>query len=333
MKKLFPILAICILAITSCASQKAARVHVEGNKFIDPQGNAIVFRGLCFSDPVKLERDGHWNEEYFAEAAEWGANVVRFAVHPGHINSFGWDETFALMDKGVEWARKYKLYIIMDWHSIGNLKEEKFTARYYDTSQEETLKFWKTVATRYKDEPQVAFYELFNEPTVHGEALGDCSWAEWKALQESIIDEIRAINPYACCLCAGFDWAYDLTCIAEAPIERENIGYVSHPYPMKRRQPWEGQWEKDWGYVADKYPVFCTEIGFCYPEERGAHVPVKDNGEYGPAITDYLASKGISFTVWCFDPQWAPMLFEDWDYTPTSQGKFFKNYLQQHKAE
>lgn len=66
-------------------TEVAGRVHVEGNQFVDPQGFPIIFRGLCFSDPVKLERDGHWNEEYFAKAAEWGANIVRFAVHPQNI--------------------------------------------------------------------------------------------------------------------------------------------------------------------------------------------------------------------------------------------------------
>lgn len=336
MKKILLILAVCATAFASCSQPKqqpVARVHVEGNQFIDPQGNPIVFRGLCFSDPVKLERDGHWNEEYFAKAAEWGANIVRFAVHPQNINSFGWDETFAIMDKGMEWAKQYGLYVIMDWHSIGNLKDARFTSDMYVTDLNETLKFWSTVAERYKDEPQLALYELFNEPTVSGENIGSCTWEEWKSIQENIIDTIRAINPDACCICAGFDWAYDLTQIAEAPVERDNIGYVSHPYPMKRSQPWEEQWEKDFGYVADTYPVICTEIGFCLPEERGAHVPVKDNGEYGPAITNYFAQKGISFTVWCFDPQWAPMLIEDWTFTPTTQGKFFKAYLESHSDQ
>lgn len=327
-KRILLISAACLLALCACTQQKVARVHVEGNKFIDPQGNEIVFRGLCCSDPVKLERDGHWNEEYFAKAAEWGANVVRFAVHPENINSFGWEETFALMDKGVEWAKKYSLYIIMDWHSIGNLKDEKFTSDMYVTTMEETLEFWRTVATRYKDEPQIALYELFNEPTVTAEGIGTCTWEEWKTIQESVIDAIREINPEACCICAGFNWAYDLTSVATAPIARENIAYVSHPYPMKRNQPWEEQWEADWGYVADTCPVICTEIGYCLPEEPGAHIPVMDDGSYGPAITGYLEQKGISFTVWCFDPQWAPMLIEDWTFTPTTQGKFFKGYLQ-----
>jgi len=29
---------------------------VQGNKFIGPDGKELVFRGLCFSDPVKLVR-------------------------------------------------------------------------------------------------------------------------------------------------------------------------------------------------------------------------------------------------------------------------------------
>jgi len=32
--------------------------------------------------------------------------------------------------------------------------------------------------------------------------------------------------------------------------------------------------------------------------------------------------------VWCFDTRWAPTLISDWDYTPTTQGRFFKAYLQ-----
>ena len=51
--------------------------------------------------------------------------------------------------------------------------------------------------------------------------------------------------------------------------------------------------------------------------------------EYGEHITKYFERKGISFTVWCFDTSWAPMLISDWNFTPTTQGRFFKAYLQQ----
>ena len=331
MKSSFSVLlisALLALALSCSSGEKNNWVKVDGNHFLDPQGNELVFRGLCFSDPVKLVRDGQWNERYFSEAAAWGANVVRFAVHPLNLNDMGWEETFEAMDQGIEWARQHGLYVIMDWHSIGNLKDELYTAEYYVTTKAETFKFWRTVAERYKDEPTVALYELFNEPTVTAEGVGSCSWTEWKELQEEIIDTVRAYNPNAICLCAGFNWAYDLTPVASEPIGRENIAYVAHPYPMKRSEPWEEQWEQDFGYVADTYPVICTEIGFCLEDEPGAHIPVISTPEYVTHITEYLESKGISFTVWCFDVDWAPMLISDWNFTPTTQGNLFKAYLQ-----
>ena len=332
MKKLFVIIVTgVVLALAASCKPEKGWVKVEGNQFVDPQGNELVFRGLCLADPVKLVREGQWNERLFAEAADWGANVVRFAVHPTNLNSLGWEETFAAMDQGIEWAKKYGMYVIMDWHSIGNLKDELYTSPMYNTTQEETFKFWRTVAERYKDEPAVALYELFNEPTVTAPEVGSCTWTEWKEMQEQLIDAIRAINPNAVCLCAGFNWAYDLTQVAEEPVNRPNIAYVSHPYPMKRSEPWEPQWEKDFGYVADTYPVICTEIGFCLADEPGAHIPVMSTDVYGEHITKYFEQKGISFTVWCFDTSWAPMLISDWDFTPTTQGRFFKAYLQSKK--
>jgi aryl-phospho-beta-D-glucosidase BglC (GH1 family) len=240
----------------------------------------------------------------------------------------GWDRTFQAMDQGIEWAKQHGMYVIMDWHSIGNLKDERYTSGMYNTTKAETFRFWRTVALRYKDEPTVALYEIFNEPTVTAPNVGTCSWTEWKQLQEQIIDTIRTYNPKAICLCAGFNWAYDLTPIAKEPIARTGVAYVSHPYPMKRNEPWEEQWEKDFGYVADTYPVICTEIGFCLENEPGAHIPVMSTDVYGEHITRYFEKKGISFTVWCFDTSWAPMLISDWNFTPTTQGRFFKAYLQ-----
>lgn len=200
----------------------------------------------------------------------------------------------------------------------------------YDTTIEETFRFWKAAAERYGDEPVVAIFELFNEPTftVENAGMRPVEWAEWKTLMESLIDAIREIAPEKICLVAGFNWAYDLTPVASAPIERSNVAYAAHPYPMKRPAPWPEKWEADFGFVADSYPVICTEIGYCLENERGAHIPVIADDSYGEEITRYLDSKGISFTIWCFDPHWAPTLIEDWDFTPTTQGRFFKEYLQ-----
>jgi endoglucanase len=311
------------------ATEKIKQVSVKGNKFVTPDGKAIVFRGLNTSDPDKLEREGHWDKRHFEEIKSWGANLVRFPVHPTAWRKRGNDEYFKLLDKGVALAEEQGLYVVIDWHSIGNLKNEMYQNPMYETTIKETFEFWRAVAKHYKGNNTVAFFELFNEPTVIRGELGSCSWDEWKTLMEEIILIIRSTGSTAVPLVAGFNWAYDLKEVDKNPIKADGIGYVSHPYPQKRSKPWEQQWTEDWGYVAEKYPLMLTEIGFCGADDRGAHIPVISDESYGDAINQYTNEKGISYVVWVFDPHWSPMLFSDWNYTPTRQGRYFKKAMQE----
>jgi len=310
------------------SENKLPQLRVDGKNIVDENGRILQLRGVCFSDPDKLEKDGHWNLEYFTEAKDWGCNVVRFAVHPTRLNSRGWDAYFELMDKGVEWAEDLGMYVIIDWHSIGNLNEGKYTSRMYTTSWEETVKFWKTIAEHYKGNTTVAVYELYNEPTKAGAQL---SWATWRPTMEKLIDEINSVDDGKIYLVAGMNWGYFLDEVGENPVKRENIAYCTHPYPQKREKPWELQWEKDWGFVTDTYPIIATEFGFMDANDRGAHIPCISDESYGEAIINFFNKKNISYTVWCFDPDWPPYLIKDWDFTPTIQGEFFRKAMLEKK--
>lgn len=330
---------VFLLAMLSCWVVEAVaqapdlpRLSVQGNQFVTPDGRAFVCRGLNTSDPDRLQTQGHWNTALFQEMKAWGANVVRFPIHPTAWRRQGKANYLKLLDEGIALAREQGLYVILDWHSIGNLRTEMYQADMYETTRKETFEFWRTVAGRYKGNNTVAFFELFNEPTTYNGQLGVCSWSDWKVLNEEMIGIIRANGGMAIPLVAGFNWAYDLTPIASDPIRAEGIGYVSHPYPQKRPKPWEPQWTKDWGFVKDKYPLILTEIGFSGAEEQGAHVPVISDESYGEAITKYCDERQISWVVWVFDPQWAPRLFTDWSFqTLTRHGVYFKKALTDRK--
>ena len=326
------ILIIITLAAFICNtvqvnSKSLPKVHVDGKNIVTETGKVIRLKGVSFSDPDKLEHDGQWNKAYFQEARNWGCNAVRFAVHPTRLNDRGWDAYFELMDKGVKWAEELEMYVIIDWHSIGNLNTEKFSNKMYNTTWDETIKFWKTTAKRYKGNPTVAVYELFNEPTNEGGKLGELSWGTWKPSLEKIIDAVATIDDEKIFLVAGMNWGYFLNEVIENPVARKNVAYCTHPYPQKREKPWEPQWEEDWGSVADTYPIIATEFGFMGADERGAHIPCISDESYGEAIISYFDKKGISYTVWCFDPNWPPTLITDWNFTPSRQGKFFKEIL------
>jgi hypothetical protein len=308
-------------------------IRVEGNHFLNEAGATVIFQGVSIEDPDDLQRNGHWNRGLFEAIAAWNANLVRLPVHPPRFRRRGAQQYFELLDQAVLWANELGLYLIMDWHSIGNLLKQRFQDPQYDTSERETVQFWRSVASRYQKVPTVALYELFNEPTFGPKGrLGSTSWPDWKHLNEQLIDVIREQNPAAIALVAGFDWAYDLRPVAEAPIERPGVAYVSHPYPGKTHPPYAAQWDQTFGFVAERYPLIATEIGYMPPDAPGAHVPAIDSGNYGVEISDYLARKGASWVAWCFSPGWPPTLISDWSYTPNAAGSQFRAVMKRRPA-
>jgi hypothetical protein len=296
-------------------------IKVEGNKFVDPQGKTILLRGLSISDPDKIERQGHWNKGHFEKVKEMGTMLVRIPVHPVAWRERTPEKYLKLLDQAVEWCTDLGMYVMIDWHSIGNLGMELFQNPMYNTTKTETYQFWGTIARHFRGNNTVAFYELFNEPTIYRGELGSLPWSEWKKINENIINLIRAFDTETIPLVAGLDWAYDLSPLRDDPVNAEGIGYVTHPYAHKRTQPWEPKWEENFGFAAGKYPVVATEFGLDgFPGGN-------NNSGYGNSIIKYLEGKGISWMCWVFDPEWGPRLLQSWDYSLTDGGKFFTKAL------
>jgi aryl-phospho-beta-D-glucosidase BglC (GH1 family) len=314
-------------------NKKMPLISVKGNKFVDPDGNTVLFRGMAISDPDKLEMQGHWSKDHFVKVKELGTKLVRIPIHPIAWRERTPAEYLKLLDQAVGWCTELDMYVILDWHTIGNLETEVFQDPMYVTTKQETYNFWRTISRHYAGHNTVAFFELFNEPTTYREQLGPVSWDDWKKIVENEITLIRAYNPQVIPLVAGFDWAYDLTPLRLSPIAAEGIAYTVHPYANKRSQPWEPKWEEDFGFAAEKYPVIATEFGgFARPPGTNSPPPAaestgrgnRNNPAYGPAIINYLEGKGISWTVWCFDPEWGPTLIRNWNYELTPSGEFAK---------
>jgi len=309
--------------LNSPDGKKLPLVSVKGNKFVDPDGKAMVFRGVNIADPDKIEGEGHWSKDLFVKVKETGATVVRIPVHPVAWRGRGTTDYLVLLDQAVQWSTDLGMYVDIDWHSIGNLKDGLFQDPMYETSLPETLNFWRTMAAHYNGNHTVAFFELFNEPTLYRGQLGSMTWDEWRGINEEMISLIRAYDKETIPLVAGLDWAYDLAPLRDSPVRAVNIGYVTHPYPNKRLRPWESKWEEDFGFAAANYPMIATEIGFS--DHYGSKA---DNDEYGADITKYLDTKGIGWIVWCFDPEWGPSMISSWDtFELTGEGKFFSGEM------
>jgi endoglucanase len=298
-------------------------IRVQGNKFVNSNGDTILFRGLAIADPDNIEGQGHWSKKHFEKVKEMGAMIVRIPIHPIAWRERTPEKYLELLDQAITWCTELEMYVILDWHSIGNLGMELFQQPIYDTTKKETYEFWRTIAGHFRGHNTVAFYEIFNEPSLCWGQFGSMSWSEWKKINESIIRLIRAYDRETIPLVAGFDWAYDLSFLRDDPVNAEGIGYVTHPYSKKRKPPWKDKWEEDFGFAADHYPVVATELGF---ELKDNEKMEKDH--YGYQIIRYLENRGISWLAWVFDPDWHPRMLKSWDtYELTGCGEFFKKAL------
>jgi endoglucanase len=309
-------------------ARKLPLIKVNGTRFVNTNGDTLLFRGLAISDPDKIEHQGHWGKNHFAKVKEMGATIVRIPIHPISWRERTPQKYLQLLDSAVVWCTDLGMYIMIDWHSIGNLGMELFQDPMYNTTKTETYEFWRIMARHFRGNNTVTFYEIFNEPTLYRGELGTMSWSEWKTINENVIHLIRAYDTEKIPLVAGLDWAYDLTPLNIEPINAEGIGYVTHPYPFKRTPPYEPKWDEDFGFAAQRYPVVATEFGFGLGKEGMA-----ENGEYGRTIINYFEKKNISWVCWCFDPEWGPRLLKSWNYDLTEAGEFFKQAMQGKAAK
>ena len=327
----------------SLLTERQTTLRVSGKDIVTENGDVFVMRGVNIADPDKLFIQERWNRRLFEEIADWGANTIRLPVHPMGWRKRGPDWYLERIDEAVFWANSLGLYLIMDWHSIGNLKTQMFQHPMYQTSMAETRDFWRRIAFRYRDAPTVAVYELFNEPTDNfigngAGSLGPLDWESWRETVEQLVDIVQVYDPVSISLVGGMNWAYNLEPVAQMPVRRDGIAYASHAYPQKAnpdentRQAFHDAWQKNWGFVAETYPVIATEIGWVREDGYNAHVPVIDNdGDYGPNLVRFMRERGISWTVWNFDVDWSPTMISDWDFTPTEQGAFFRDVMRRAK--
>ena len=315
--------------------------RTAGNRIVDGTGRPAVFRGVAVPEVVWLsqrqdDKLGTFNRDLFRAAAEWRTNIVRVSVMPAVARLQGERVTLATLDAAVAYAKRYGLYLIICFHSIGFPPDERYTLTrdpfYGDlhrTTGAEIWRFWQMVARRYAGERTVAFYELFNEPALLGEdrlpinedSLED--WLAWKAYAERLIDAIRLVDFAKPIIVGGLQYAYDLSYAAEAPIARDNIVYATHPYAGS---DWRKGWEEAFLGPARRLPVIATEFGWepnDHPEDRH-----KGPGRYRDEIFEAFDRSGISWVAWAFSHSFKPKLLTDArSFQPTEYGEVVLNAL------
>ena len=257
-------------------------LYVEGTA-LKAQGSekTPVLRG------ISLGWHTIWPRFYNAGAVktlveDWGTPILRAAIgadnhartdNPGIPDGFTDDPQFAYdcLFPVVDAAIKNGIYVIVDWHS-------------HVLHKAEAKEFFRTVATRYADCPNV-IYELYNEPV-------EDSWAELKAYAEelcALIDSISTVHPLILMGCPH--WDQDIHLPAEDPVTGyDNLMYTVHFYAATHKDYLR---ERCDAALAAGIPVFISECASC---EASGDGPM-DEASW-QAWSDWAASRDIPMIAW-----------------------------------
>src|SRR5512134_1650631 len=300
-------------------------LSVSGRFIKDPAGNNVVLRGVSLTDIGVADTRPRGAVQLINmvtnEADGWYARVVRLPVYPNAIDETpGWlanpDAYFNNhLDPAIQNCVARQIYCIIDWHYITDYNNSTV-----DTA---TRAFWNYVAPRYANTPNVIF-ELYNEP------VNPDNWATWKQWAQPWVDIIRSHAPNNLILIGGPRWSQNLSSAASSPFVGNNLVYVAHIYPEHGGQ---SNWDSWFGNAANSVPFFITEWGWI----QGGATPTSGTlSGYGIPFSNYMESKGLSWTAWVFDQWWQPVMF-DTNYNllggENYMGQFTKDFLFQHRND
>jgi hypothetical protein len=153
-------------------------LKVKGNELM-ANGREFHLRGINW---------GWWhsNGTKYSEAdmqslAAWGANVIRLGFSYSDLETDDtppvWKEDgFKAVDEVVQWGKRNGVYVILDMNvAPGGQGLQSYCAGGRDqlwtdsASQDRFVGLWSEIAKRYQDRPEVAAYELMNEPQTNAQ--------------------------------------------------------------------------------------------------------------------------------------------------------------------
>ncbi len=255
------------------------RLRVENGSLVDQEGEPYQMHGVSTHGLA-------WFPEYVSEESfrtfrnEWDADVIRLAMYSdeygGYSNGGDQEKLKELIDKGVEYASKLGMYVIIDWHVLGEGDP--------NIHKEDAIAFFSEMSEKYADYGNV-IYEICNEPN------GGVSWKDVKKYAEEVIPVIRDNDPYGLILVGTPQWSQLIGDAAADPIQGyDNIMYTLHFYAATHKEDLRGNLEKA---LKDGVPVFVSECSICDASGNGG---IDDKS--ARAWVELMDRYDVSYVAW-----------------------------------
>lgn len=131
------------------------------------------------------------------------------------------EDGFEAIDRLIGWCRQHRLWVVLDLHGAPggqtgtNIDDSLGTPALFEDEHNRrlTLRLWRILAQRYRDETVVAGYDLLNEPLPNEYQYTYAPLLE--SLYRDLTAEIRAVDPHHLIIYEGSHWATNWTMFTE----------------------------------------------------------------------------------------------------------------------
>jgi aryl-phospho-beta-D-glucosidase BglC (GH1 family) len=231
--------------------------------------------------------DRFFADEDAALLARLGVNCIRLPVNYRHFESdakpFELIETgFERLDRAIRTCGEHGIYSVIDLHAAPGCQNQHWhsdnlTARAefwrHPHFQDRVVNLWEAFADRYRDWPEVAGYNLLNEPAdPSGEVVGP--------FHDRLVEAVRAIDRDHIVFVDGNTYSTDFSMFSDS---YENTVFACHDYArsgMAFGGPYPGETQGVWLDRDALEETFLERTRF--QRETGTPVWV---GEFGPVYT------------------------------------------------
>ena len=221
------------------------RLSVKGTNLVDEKGEAFRLKGISTHGIAWFPQ--YISQESFASLKNlFGINAIRLAMY-SDPNAGYTKDLHAKVKEGVSAATKEGMYVIIDWHILGDGNP--------NTYKEQAKDFFKEMAQEYKNQDNI-IYEICNEPN------GGVTWEQdVRPYALELIQTIRKIDKDAVIIVGTPNWSQDVDIAADTPITGEkNIMYALHFYAATHKEEIRNKAKQA---LEKGLPLFVSEFSIC----------------------------------------------------------------------
>jgi hypothetical protein len=193
---LFALLSMFLLAASSCTEEKYRKYEGDGNT--PDTGNPVtpdkIYRGIGTSQLAVSADDAK-------RMAGWGVNHIRWNIEYWGDSYLATETREQYLDRITEACDKLEaalpgfeaqgITVNVDiHHPIGGSNSDGMRLFGSNAMKDAFVEGWKTIATRFKDNKTIVYYDLLNEPG----AWSATKKMDWRDLAIRTADAIREID-------------------------------------------------------------------------------------------------------------------------------------------